>query len=94
MSSAFRLEVAASSLATLTFDSPNRRVNVFDRAALAELEALVGELAGRDDLGCLVLVSTKPRSFIASADVELIAAVTDAAEAEAKVRLGQAIFAA
>ena len=88
MSSAFRLEVAAGGLATLTFDSPDRRVNVFDRAALAELEALVGELAGCDDLGCLVLVSAKLGSFIAGADVELIAAVADAAEAEAGVRLG------
>jgi 3-hydroxyacyl-CoA dehydrogenase / enoyl-CoA hydratase / 3-hydroxybutyryl-CoA epimerase len=94
MTAAFRLDVAAGGLATLTFDSPDRKVNVFDRAALAELEALVGELAGRDDVGCLVLVSAKPGSFIAGADVELIAAVTDADEAEAGVRLGQAIFAA
>ena len=94
MSSAFRLEVASGGLATLTFDSPDRRVNVFDRATLAELESLVSELASRDDLSCLVLVSTKPKSFIASANVELIAAVTNAAKTEAKMRLGQQIFAA
>lgn len=94
MSAAFRLEVAAGGLATLTFDSPERKVNVFDRAALAELEARVGELARHTEIRCLVLVSGKPAHFCAGADVELIGGVVDAAEAEAGVRLGQGIFAA
>jgi 3-hydroxyacyl-CoA dehydrogenase/enoyl-CoA hydratase/3-hydroxybutyryl-CoA epimerase len=92
--SAFHLEVGDDRLATLTFDSPERRVNVFDRAALEELEALTGELAGRSDIGCLVLVSGKPGSFIAGADLELLAGVDDVAEAERGIRTGQRIFAA
>jgi 3-hydroxyacyl-CoA dehydrogenase/enoyl-CoA hydratase/3-hydroxybutyryl-CoA epimerase len=91
---AFRYEVGGGGLATLTFDCPGRRVNVFDRSTLAELESRIGELAGRGDLRCLVLVSGKPGGFIAGADVELIAGVVDLAEAEAGVRAGQRVFAA
>ena len=47
------------------------------------------ELARRTDIGCLVLLSGKPAIFIAGADVEEIAGVTDPAEAEAASRLGQ-----
>ncbi len=94
MSSAFRLDVGRDGFATLTFDAPDRRVNVFDRATLEELEALVDELAGREDLSILVLVSGKETNFIAGADVSMIAEVTDPLEAEAGARFGQRVFAA
>ena len=90
----FHLEVGADHLATLTFDTPGRKANIFSREALEELQAVVGELASRDDIGCLVLVSMKPGMFIAGADVDLIAEITDRAEAEAGVRFGQALFSA
>lgn len=90
----FHLELGADHLATLTFDTPGKRANIFTREALAELQQLVGELAQRSDIGCLVLVSAKPGMFIAGADVELLAGVTDPAEAEAGIRIGQEIFSA
>ncbi len=89
-----RLEVGGDRLATLTFDSPGRKVNVFSRSVFEELERTIDELARRDDVGCLVLLSVKPGSFIAGADVEEIARVTDPVEAEAGSRLGHRIFAA
>jgi len=93
--SAFQFEVAADGLATLTFDLPNKRVNLFDRAVLEELEGRIGELAERrDEIAILVLSSGKQRGFVAGADVDLIAGVTDAVEAEAGVRAGQRVFAA
>jgi 3-hydroxyacyl-CoA dehydrogenase/enoyl-CoA hydratase/3-hydroxybutyryl-CoA epimerase len=92
---AFRLEVGADRLATLTFDAPDRAVNVFDRAALEELDALIAGLAGRGgEIGCLVLLSGKEKGFIAGADLDMIAGVTDRAEAEAGARFGQRLFAA
>jgi 3-hydroxyacyl-CoA dehydrogenase/enoyl-CoA hydratase/3-hydroxybutyryl-CoA epimerase len=94
MTSIFRLEVGTDRLATLTFDTPDKKVNVFTRAALAELEQLLSELAGRQDVGCLILLSGKRGSFIAGADVEEIARVTDPVEAEAGSRLGHRLFAA
>ena len=90
----FRLEVGADRLATLTFDAPDRKVNVFTRASLGELEAVIDEAGRRQDIGCLVLLSGKGSGFVAGADVEEIVRVTDPVEAEAGSRLGQRLFAA
>jgi 3-hydroxyacyl-CoA dehydrogenase/enoyl-CoA hydratase/3-hydroxybutyryl-CoA epimerase len=92
--SIFHLEVGADRLATLTFDSPEKKVNVFTRAAFRELEEVIGEVASRKDIGCLILLSGKPGNFIAGADVEEIARVTDPVEAEAGSRVGHRLFSA
>jgi 3-hydroxyacyl-CoA dehydrogenase / enoyl-CoA hydratase / 3-hydroxybutyryl-CoA epimerase len=92
--SIFHLEVGEDRLATLTFDSPDKKVNVFTRGALAELERILEELGSRKDIGCLILLSGKEGSFIAGADVEEIARVTDPVEAEAGSRVGQRLFGA
>src|SRR4051812_27226915 len=94
MTSNFHLEVGADRLATLTFDSPDRKLNVFTRTALQELETVLQELGGRQDIGCLILLSGKPGNFIAGADVDEIARVTDPVEAEAGSRVGHRLFAA
>jgi 3-hydroxyacyl-CoA dehydrogenase/enoyl-CoA hydratase/3-hydroxybutyryl-CoA epimerase len=94
MASNFHLEVGADRLATLTFDSPDKKLNVFTRTALQELERVLEELAGRKDIGCLILLSGKPAGFIAGADVEEIARVADPVEAEAGSRVGHRLFAA
>jgi 3-hydroxyacyl-CoA dehydrogenase / enoyl-CoA hydratase / 3-hydroxybutyryl-CoA epimerase len=90
----FRLEVGEDRLATLTFDLPDKKVNIFGRPALAELERVIEELGARSDLGCLVLLSGKPSGFIAGADVDEIARVTDPIEAEAGSRIGHRLFSA
>lgn len=92
MTSAFRLDVRQDSLATLTFDMPDRPVNILTREVLGELDGLVRELGNRDDIACLVLVSGKPRNFIAGADVDAIAAVTDPLEVETACRHVQRTF--
>ncbi|HYH45611.1 MAG TPA: enoyl-CoA hydratase-related protein, partial [Thermoanaerobaculia bacterium] len=86
--SIFHLEVGSDRLATLTFDSPDHKVNVFTRAALTELESVIQDLGGRQDIDALVLLSGKPGSFIAGADLEEISKVTDPTEAEAGSRIG------
>jgi len=92
VASIFRLDVGTDRLATLTFDLPDKKLNVFTRAALAEFEQVLGELAGRKDIGCLILLSGKKGQFIAGADVEEIGRVTDPVEAEAGSRLGHRLF--
>ena len=94
MPSIFHLEVGADRLATLTFDSPDKKVNVFTRAAFAELEGIIEQVSSRQDIGCLILLSGKPGSFIAGADVDEIARVTDPMEAEAGSRAGHRLFSA
>jgi len=51
-------------------------------------------MAARQDIGCLILLSGKEGNFIAGADVEEIARVSDPAEAEAGARIGHRLFAA
>lgn len=94
MGSAFQLHVGSNRLATLVFDAPDRRVNVFDRAVMEELETLVDELADREDVGVLVFLSGKDKGFVAGADVDMIAEVADPLAAEAGSRFGQRVFAA
>ncbi len=93
MGRTFHLDVGPDGLATLIFDHPDKRVNVFDREVLEELESTVDSLAGRSDIAILVLLSGKEKGFIAGADVNMIAAVRDPIEAEAGVRFGQRVFA-
>ena len=83
---------AAGAVATLTFDTPGKSANIFTREALEELERMVAWLQTRSDLGALLLVSAKPRIFIAGADVEAIATITDRAEAEEASRRVQRLF--
>ncbi len=94
MPSIFHLEVGADRLATLTFDSPDRKVNVFTRTAFQDLEKVLEEAASRKDIGCLILLSGKAANFIAGADVDEIARVTDPVEAEAGSRSGHRLFSA
>ncbi len=94
MSHAFRLVVGEDRLATLTFNLADRKVNIFTREVLEELDETIPQLARRTDIGCLILCSGKPGSFIAGADVEAIAGVTDPELAAAGSRLGHRIFAA
>ncbi len=92
MSSAFDLEVSSSGLATLVFDLPDKRVNVFTRTALGELETLIESLSNRRDIRCLVLVSGKDGNFVAGADIDEIADVTDPAVAAEGAKVGQRLF--
>jgi 3-hydroxyacyl-CoA dehydrogenase/enoyl-CoA hydratase/3-hydroxybutyryl-CoA epimerase len=91
---AFRLTVEDDGVATLLFDLPERRANIFTREVLAELEALITDIGSRRDLRALVLGSGKSDIFIAGADVDEIAAVTDPRLAEEGSRYGHRLFGA
>lgn len=94
MAHAFHLDVGPDRLATLTFDLPDKKVNIFTDEVLAELEEHLRHLVTRTDIGILVLLSGKERIFIAGADVRGIAEVTDPVIATAAARRGQDLFAA
>ena len=91
MNSTFRLQLE-DGLATLTFDLPGKKVNVFTREALAELEQLVENLSARREIECLVLLSGKSGNFVAGADIEEIAGVTNPREASDGALYGQRLF--
>jgi 3-hydroxyacyl-CoA dehydrogenase/enoyl-CoA hydratase/3-hydroxybutyryl-CoA epimerase len=94
MAGAFTLDLGRDGLATLLFDLPGKRANIFSVDVLAELEQVVAELADRRDISALVLLSGKEGTFIAGADIEQIAQVADPAIAEAFSRRGQTVFTA
>jgi 3-hydroxyacyl-CoA dehydrogenase/enoyl-CoA hydratase/3-hydroxybutyryl-CoA epimerase len=79
-------------IATVVFDTPDKQVNVWSRATLDELENVLAELAGREDLAAIVFRSGKPDTFIAGADIDMLAQVRSAEDAEGLARRGQAAF--
>jgi 3-hydroxyacyl-CoA dehydrogenase / enoyl-CoA hydratase / 3-hydroxybutyryl-CoA epimerase len=92
---ALTLEIEGDGVAWLVFDDPGARVNILSRTVLARLDELLGEMeagvrAGR--IRAVVVRSGKEGRFIAGADVNEIAAVTEASEAAAGAALGQAVF--
>ncbi len=92
MMNVFRVERRDGGLAHLVVDHPARKLNVLDAEAVASLETALTDLEAAPPTG-VVVVSGKPGSFIAGADVNAIGAITDAAEVQVLVRRGQAAYA-
>ncbi len=89
------LEVDQNEIAWVTFDDPERRLNVLDERVmrgLADVVEEIGRLAAAAQVRTAVFVSGKPMGFIAGADVDEIADIDDPNQGEAGSRLGQAIF--
>ena len=81
--------------AEVILDDPTRSVNILTVAVMEGLEALVASfhsLAGDGALRGVVFRSGKAQSFLAGADLEAMNGITEAAEAEAVARRGQALF--
>ncbi|NJD09394.1 MAG: fatty oxidation complex subunit alpha, partial [Gemmatimonadetes bacterium] len=86
------LEIESDGSAWLTFDNHAERPNILAAQVLAELDALLDEVAvaaGEGRARALVIRSGKDGSFLAGADVREIGAVHDAAAGEAAARPGQ-----
>jgi 3-hydroxyacyl-CoA dehydrogenase / enoyl-CoA hydratase / 3-hydroxybutyryl-CoA epimerase len=88
-------EVDARGIGWISFDDPDRKVNVLTEEVMRRLADTVSEAAeaargGR--LAVLVVRSAKADSFIAGADVDAIAGLEDPAEAKAEVLQGQAVY--
>ena len=85
-------QVDADSIGWITFDDPERKLNVLSEPVMRDLaEALdQAHTAEREGLiQALVIQSSKPSSFIAGADVDEITNLEDPSEAEQKIQLGQ-----
>jgi 3-hydroxyacyl-CoA dehydrogenase/enoyl-CoA hydratase/3-hydroxybutyryl-CoA epimerase len=79
----------------LTFDRPGSTQNILSAAVLHELDHLLSELESRIANGqmvALVVLSAKPKGFIAGADVREISAVASAEEGRRASAEGQRIF--
>jgi len=92
MAAPITLEQDPHGIAWIVFDDPAGKANVLNAAAFAALDAVLDELNSRKGVRAVVLWSGKERIFIAGADISSLAALPDAAAAEAFARRGQALF--
>ena len=86
-----RLDFGADGIATLTLDRQGSSANIFDVAALEELDRHVAVLETHPGLKGLVIVSAKPKIFIAGADLNSFAGAASERLGEI-VDLGHRIF--
>ena len=89
------LEIDEQGIGWVTFDDRGRKLNVLDEPtmrALAEVLEELDRLAKAGQVRVVVFRSGKPDSFIAGADVDAIAGISDPREGEKASRMGQAIF--
>ena len=86
--SALSLRTRPDGVAVVTYDVPGEPVNTLKASFAAEFEEVFGKVASDPAIKAAVLVSGKPSGFIAGADIEMIKAITTAAEAEQMVRQG------
>ena len=87
--------VEPDGVAWITFDDPERSLNVLTEAVMLRFGEAIDEARGaaRDGRARVVVVrSGKPSSFIAGADVDAIAEMEDPRLAEQEVRRGQSIY--
>ncbi|HEX7879770.1 MAG TPA: 3-hydroxyacyl-CoA dehydrogenase NAD-binding domain-containing protein [Candidatus Eisenbacteria bacterium] len=88
----FRIESAPDGIAWLVVDAPGEKVNVLSSAVLGELQSRLETLAASSDVRAIGVISGKPGTFIAGADVDEIGAITSAAAGVEASRRGQAIL--
>jgi 3-hydroxyacyl-CoA dehydrogenase/enoyl-CoA hydratase/carnithine racemase len=92
--STIRVSFPEADIAMLTFDMPDKAVNILTSSVMNELAGHLEELEQREDLAGLVLNSGKPGSFIAGADIREFAESlnVDKAAIVAMCERGQKLF--
>ena len=90
----FRLDARPSGVYVLSFDDPDRRVNLLDSRSLESLRTAVTALKAKGGVAprALLLVSGKEGQFIAGADVTEFQKIESPQEAETKVKDAQSLF--
>ncbi|XP_033100715.1 trifunctional enzyme subunit alpha, mitochondrial-like [Anneissia japonica] len=76
-------------VAVVRMNKPNSKVNTLTREFNAEIEAVMNELWANDNVGSVVLISSKPECFIAGADINMIESCKSAEEVTELSRAGQ-----
>ena len=92
MMSAFSMNIF-NSVAVVTFDTPDQKVNILNLATIEEFGEILDQLEEMGtDLKGAVIISAKERNFIAGADLSLIEGISDPDEGAAMARTGQELF--
>ncbi|WP_230431941.1 fatty acid oxidation complex subunit alpha FadJ [Plesiomonas shigelloides] len=91
--SAFSLTVRDDGVGVLTMDVPGDSVNTLKAEFGEQIRAILSDLKNRNDVRGLVLISGKTDSFVAGADISMLAACRSADEAATLSRQGHAVMA-
>lgn len=90
---AFTLAIRPDNVAVVTIDVPGEKMNTLKASFGPEVHAIIRQLRDNVSLQGVVFISGKPDSFIAGADINMIAGCKTAQEAESLSRQGQQIMA-
>ena len=77
----------------LTLDNPDTPLNILATSNIIQFSDLMDELAAKDDLRGLILISGKHDNFIVGADIKDFLKFETAEDGAQTSRSGQAIFA-
>lgn len=91
--SAFSLTMRPDNVGVITLDVPGEKMNTLKAAFADEIRAVIAHARQNPQLAGLVIISGKPDSFIAGADISMIDACTTAQAAEALALAGQKVMA-
>ncbi|MER0238235.1 3-hydroxyacyl-CoA dehydrogenase NAD-binding domain-containing protein [Fulvimarina sp. MAC8] len=78
----FTLETGADGVAVLTWDMPERSMNVFTEEVLDEITVAFEDLTADDAVKGIVITSGKPGSFTGGADLNMLRRMNEAYEEE------------
>ena len=88
----FSVERRDDGIAVITIDVPGESQNTLQAEFVEQANQVLDQLAKTRGLKGIIFISGKPGSFIAGADINMLAACKDAAEATQLSRTGQAFF--
>ncbi|NMP29111.1 fatty acid oxidation complex subunit alpha FadJ [Rahnella sp. SAP-1] len=91
--SAFSLRFSEEDIGIITIDVPNEKVNTLKAEFVEQINQILQQAQAHPHLKGLVFISGKPDSFIAGADISMIARCQQAQEATELAQKGQAIMA-
>ncbi len=89
---AFRLELREDNIAVIHIDVPGESMNTLKASFAEEVSGLLNQIEQNAKVKGVVVISAKPGSFIAGADIGMIDECEHAADAESLGRQGQAMF--
>lgn len=89
---AFTLELRDDQVAVIHINVPGESMNTLKATFAHEVAQVLQQIEQQRDLKGVVIISDKPGSFVAGADIGMIAACENAADAESLARQGQAMF--
>ena len=91
--SAFTLTMRLDNIGVIAIDVPDEKMNTLKAAFAGQIRSVLQQACANPKLVGLVLISGKPDSFIAGADISMIDACTRAEEAESLAQQGQKVMA-